>query len=299
MRQREFDYDEILRRALRTAADGIEPSGDGLERIRARLTTPRPLAAAWLMAGYTDLALPALTRLWSTLGNLRGWRRPDADRTVQPQAADRYRPGQALGRLARGGLVRRYGWLRPAAVATAIVIAVAGGYALSQFPGAISNSGAENLPLSGGNTHPSGGSPNGSQATQFPGSSKKSTTGPGILHPSPTASSSCAAPTPRRTSDTQPKPKPQPSRTPSPTPSATPSPTATPTPTPTSTPSGTPTATPTSTGAPASTPATPALSPAAIVPPAGSTDPAASPTSTKKNGKSSPSPCRPALSAVH
>ena len=62
MRQREFDYDDILRRALRTAADGIEPSGDGLERIRARLTTPRPLAAAWLMAGYTDVALPALAR---------------------------------------------------------------------------------------------------------------------------------------------------------------------------------------------------------------------------------------------
>ena len=283
MRQREFDYDDILRRALRTAADGIEPSGDGLERIRARLTTPRPLAAAWLLAGYTDVALPALARLWSALGSLRVWLRPEAGGSA--------RPGTAYRQLAPAlpALVRRYGWLRPAAVATAIVIAVAGGFALSQLSGAISPSGAENLPLSGGGTRPHTGSVNSAAATQFPGPSKTSGALAGILHPSPSASATCSPSPKPRASGAHPKPKPTPSRTPTPTPTVTPSPTATPTPTPTDT--GTPTPTPTSTGAPASTPASPALSPAAIVPPAGPADQAAS--LNKKNTPILP-PCRSA-----
>ena len=190
MRQREFDYDDILRRALRTAADGIEPSGDGLERIRARLTTPRPLAAAWLMAGYTDVALPALARAWSALSSLRVWLRPDTGHASQTRAAYR--------RLAPA-LVRRYGWLRPAAVASAIVIAVAGGFALSQLPGAISNSGAENLPLGNAGTHPHGGSVNSSAASQFPGPSKTSGAAGGIMHPSPSPSASATCtPNPKR-----------------------------------------------------------------------------------------------------
>ena len=165
MRQREFDYDDILRRALRTAADGIEPSADGLERIRARLTMPRPLAVAWLMVGYTEVALPALARAWSALSSLRVRLRPGSGQAAQARAAYRH---------LAPALVRRYGWLRPAAVASAIVIAVAGGFALSQLPGAISNSGAENLPLSNVGTHPHGGSANSGAASQFPGPSKTS-----------------------------------------------------------------------------------------------------------------------------
>ena len=284
MRQREFDYDDILRRALRTAADGIEPSGDGLERIRARLTTPRPLAAAWLMAGYTDVVLPALARLWSTLGSLRVWLRPDAGQSAHTRAGYRHlAPGPAL--------IRRYGWLRPAAVATAIVIAVAGGFALSQLPGAISNSGAENLPLSNNGTHPHGGSVNSGAASQFPGPSKTSGAGAGILHPSPSASATCSPGPKRRGSSSHSTPKPTPSRTATPTPTVTPSPTVTPTPTPTDT--GTPSPTPTSTGAPATTTgASPALSPAGIVPPAKPADPAASPSQSKQSTPISSPPCR-------
>ena len=283
MRQREFDYDDILSRALRTAADGIEPSGDGLERIRARLTTPRPLAAAWLMAGYTDVALPAFARLWSTLGSLRVWLRPDAGRSAQTRAGYRHlAPGPAL--------VRRYGWLRPAAVATAIVIAVAGGFALSQLPRAISNSGAENLPLSNNGTHPHGGSVNSGAASQFPGPSKTSGAGAGILHPSPSASATCSPGPKRRGSSSHPAPKPTPSRTATPTPTVTPSPTVTPTPTPTDT--GTPSPTPTSTGAPATTGASPAASPAGIVPPAKPADPAVSPSQSQKSTPISSPSCR-------
>lgn len=283
MRQREFDYDDILRRALRAAADGIEPSGDGLERIRARLTTPRPLAAAWLMAGYTDVALPALARLWSTLGSLRAW--------LRPQPGGSAPMGTAYRHLAPA-LVRRYGWLRPAAVATAIVIAVAGGFALSQLPGAISNSGAENLPLSNSGTHGHDGSVNSGTVTQFPGPSNTSGPGSGILHPSPSASPTCSPSPKRRDSGSQPKPKPTPSRTPTPSPTATPTATTTPTPTPTPTDTGTPTPTPTSTGVPATPGASPAMSPAGIVPPAGPADPAATPNSSRKSTPILP-PCRP------
>ena len=281
MRQREFDYEDILRGALRTAADGIEPSGDGLERIRARLTTPRPLAAAWLMAGYTDVVLPALARAGSALSSLRVWLRPDSGRAAQARAAYRH-----LG----PGLVRRYGWLRPAAVASAIVIAVAGGFALSQLPGAISNSGAENLPLSNAGSHPHGGSVNSSAASQFPGPAKTPGAAGGILHPSPSASATCTPSPKRRGSGSHPASTPTPSRTPTPTPSVTPSPTATASPTPTAT--GSPSPTPTTTGATATLLASPALSPAGIVPPEKPVDPPASSSPSKKSTPISALPCR-------
>jgi hypothetical protein len=49
------DHEELLRRALHTAAESVEPAGDGLERIRARLSPPCPPGAA------SDI--PAGTRL--------------------------------------------------------------------------------------------------------------------------------------------------------------------------------------------------------------------------------------------
>jgi hypothetical protein len=44
------DYEEALRRALHAAADSIEPSADGLQRIRERLNRPMlsfESASAW------------------------------------------------------------------------------------------------------------------------------------------------------------------------------------------------------------------------------------------------------------
>ena len=38
----EAEYGERLRRALHAAADGVVPSGDGLERIRTRSPMSRP-----------------------------------------------------------------------------------------------------------------------------------------------------------------------------------------------------------------------------------------------------------------
>src|SRR2546429_493290 len=50
MSQHYGDYEDLLRGALHAAVDSAEPADDGLERIRARLTTPHPLPLAWLMA---------------------------------------------------------------------------------------------------------------------------------------------------------------------------------------------------------------------------------------------------------
>jgi len=286
--QRERDFDDILRRVLRTATDSIEPSGDGLERIRARLTTPRPLPAAWLMAGYSDVALPALVRLCSAVISLRGWRGPGAaSRSAQSSFAAHSRqpggfrgPGWWLrGRLALGSGSHRYGWLRPAAVAAAIVVAVAGGYALTQLQRTISSTGAEILQLAPGKTHPSGGSADSSAASRVPGPSgtPSATPAPSSAAPSPSATCSPGS-TPRLGSHpaatTTPSSSPTPTPTPSPSSSSSPS----------QTPSGTPTSTPSSTGGSTEDPAaTLAAASAELVRPAEHTAPAASPRSTTKS----------------
>src|SRR5436190_16943602 len=56
MSQHYGDYEDLLRGALHAAVDSAEPAGDGLERIRARLTTPHPLPVAWLMAACSWVA---------------------------------------------------------------------------------------------------------------------------------------------------------------------------------------------------------------------------------------------------
>ena len=61
------DFEDLLRRALHSAAGSVEPSPDGLERIRGRLTTPYPLPVAWMMAVYSQAARWTLGGL-SSLG---------------------------------------------------------------------------------------------------------------------------------------------------------------------------------------------------------------------------------------
>ena len=47
------DFDEFLRRVMQEQADAVEPADDGLERIRARLTRPRPVPLVWVMAVFS------------------------------------------------------------------------------------------------------------------------------------------------------------------------------------------------------------------------------------------------------
>jgi hypothetical protein len=74
MTQRDRDFEEILRRALHAAADPVESADDGLQRIRARLTTPRPLLVAWIMAGYSAGASRAQSGLLAISAWLQGVR---------------------------------------------------------------------------------------------------------------------------------------------------------------------------------------------------------------------------------
>ena len=70
-----LDLDEILRRELHAAAESFEPAADGLNRIRGRLSTPRPLAVAWLMVGWTSVGQPALLRMDELLVAFGEWLR--------------------------------------------------------------------------------------------------------------------------------------------------------------------------------------------------------------------------------
>jgi hypothetical protein len=123
------EQEEILRRALHAVADTIEPAADGLERIRERLSRPRPLAVAWLMAGWTGLAQPLLLRMEPVLAGAAGrlsdrlgrWPRPAIEWLLA--AIRLLRP--------RSGMSRREKLRSALAFAAAALIGTVGGLALS------------------------------------------------------------------------------------------------------------------------------------------------------------------------
>ncbi|HEU5420620.1 MAG TPA: hypothetical protein VFV41_23235 [Streptosporangiaceae bacterium] len=121
------DYDDVLRQALHAAAESIEPSADGLERIRARTGRPHALSLATAAAWCSGIAI-----------RLASWAGPviAAAADFFWTAVDRFRPG-AGPEHARV----RYGWLRPvAAMGTAIFVVAAGAFAVMTLPGAITSS---------------------------------------------------------------------------------------------------------------------------------------------------------------
>jgi hypothetical protein len=240
-----LEQEERLRRALRAAAESVEPAGDGLERIRGRLTRPRPLAVAWLMAGWTDVAHPAMLRIepvWAKLAELLGqWVSP-VGRLLYP-AVDRMRP--MLHRLrptipqhtaGSASQAPRYPWLRlAAAIGVIVVVAFVGGFVLTGLPHTIITQ-MQNMTSSGGSG--SGGS---GHAPTVTGSGTRAPTPGNGQHrhnttPSPSASCS-PAPSSKQGSSS---PSPAPTNTPiQPSPTASPSPSVSPSPTPTPTPSST------------------------------------------------------------
>jgi hypothetical protein len=240
------DQEEILRRALHAVADAIEPAADGLERIRERLSKPRPLAVAWLMAGWTGMAQPALLRMEPVAAEVAGrlWERLSTWQRLVIRslgtAVARLRP-VAVSLLAAIRLLRpgpgmsRHEKLRSAiAFGAAAVIGAAGGFALSAgLPQQMIS--AANSFISPSQTHhaPGGGHNPGVNGggQQFPPSGP---TPQGKRTPAPTASPSCTS---------KAKASPSPSASPTASPSA--SPTASPTVSPTVSPTGSPTASPT------------------------------------------------------
>ncbi len=192
MIQHETSYEQVLRRALHAAADGIEPEADGLERIRARMTMPAPLPIAWLYAGCADVS--GVTVGW--MQTLSEWLRAVAVRlrgsrggTSTPALTARREAGQRLSGLGRpaqsprlpGGRLRliadpitgkrtgtapsggpksrsRDGWLRPlaAASAVAVVVTALGAFALTRLPGPLPSTFTSGLPFFGNSDSSSG-----------------------------------------------------------------------------------------------------------------------------------------------
>ncbi len=289
--------DDALSRALHSAVDAVQPAADGLERIRARLGTPRPLPVAWATHAPRAAARLAAGRLDWLLEAIRPVLGP-----LLPVLA-RLRPAQPdLGRVQR-----RYGWLRPAAAMATIVAVVAmGALALKELPQAISpNSYTHTLGPGHHGGHPGGPAVTGSGSQLSPGatsSGSASGRSHGTASPScPPSASAPASPTPSPSTSVSPSPTTSPTVSPTPTPSSSVSPSPTPTPTPSDATSPA----PSSDSAPATSPA--AAEDAAAAAPAGQAGPAPAmpgssgkvPSVTALSASSCPSPADPPVPPPH
>src|SRR5215831_6184818 len=255
---RDGDFEEVLRRALHSAADGIEPTADGLTQIFRRVATPWLVRQVWLLATdcvdllrlITIWLQPMFARAMSVLTTVAGsvreaFRRFTSQAPIAaPISSGQHRCGPARAAASSGrspGLKARararaaVAWLRPvlpAAVTVAVVMT--GTVALSQTVARIEYSGNR----SAGSSAPGGAAPATGDHRQSPHSGL---TGPGLAQIIPawpgttpvggegaTHPHSCAA------MRCPPGPSPPgPATTPSAQPTASPSPSPAPTPTPT------------------------------------------------------------------
>ena len=302
MSQQNRDFEDLLRRALHSAAGSVEPSPDGLERIRGRLTTPYPLPVAWMMAVYSQAArwtLGGLSSLGAWLEAVPGSVR-QRRRVTRPSPSRGRRPSRVVlaAALAGTALAVAIGAgaltppLRHAMVQTGLLIRsiTSGGSGSSSRPPG--SRGAVSGMAPGTGSHPQ---PNPANCAAPPPVLATTPTSPATsatttASPSPTA---CATlPTSPTATSPSPASSSSPSRapsSPSPTPtSPSPSPTPTspsPSPTPTSpSPSPTPTS---SSPSPTPTSSSPSLAP-------GSSSPSPIPSAT--TGPESPSAAKPASS---
>src|ERR1022692_553771 len=222
---RQAGLENVLRNALRLAADSVEPAADGLDRIRTKISTRQPVQASWTSS------TPA-----GVLGSAWRWLEPAVIwlRYVAGAVVERFRPDPD-----RAG---RLGWLRPAAaLATVVFIVAAASWAVTALPAVIapanntgpfgsgggSGSSAPAPAHSGGALDTSGTGGIGPAPRSSPGSSRSCR--PGSAAPSSSASSSptgSSSPSPSRSSSpsTSPSPSPSPTDTGSGTPSPSDSP---------------------------------------------------------------------------
>jgi hypothetical protein len=216
------DHEAYLRAALHAAADSLEPRGDGLQRIRARLHA-RPRVVAWLLAVADALRLRVPVALQDSSYRLS---------TGFVAAWQRFSPATAPGKHRS----RTQGVLRPlAGMAAVMFIVAAGAYVAISVSTAVSPSSQSSHPHNG---QPGPAGPAASPTQSPSQSASGSVPAPGHASASPSCSST-ASPGPSASASCQPSASPQPSASASvsPSPSPTPSPTDTsnPTPTPTDT----------------------------------------------------------------
>jgi hypothetical protein len=232
----ERDYDDILSRILHSTVDPIEPTGDGLAKIQRRIAEPwlkRQMSLIRYELGALGWLI--LVRCEPLFGAVKSSIAPGGGSSRHERARTRGWLGPAMA------------WLRPAlAVAGAVIIVVAGVFAMGQIRENLVGTGASASGGAGG--HPiavtGGGSGNAAQGHRtgkngrftYPGGPYQSKHGgrasgqSGSSHYSPSPSTGCGTPTPA--------PSPSVSATPTPTPTPTPTVTPTPTPSPSPTSSG-------------------------------------------------------------
>ena len=253
----EGDVEEALRRALRAAADGVEPAGDGLAQIFRRVAAPWLMRQVWLLA--TDCAdllrlitirlqsmfARAMTVLGAAGGSVHEALRRLTSRApaASPISAGRHPRRQARAAVSWGrapALKARaraaVAWLRPAMpVAVTAALVLTGTVALSQTVARIDLSGdrGNGAPALGGaapagshrkSPHGNRTGPNLAQITPaWPGTTPAS--GSSASHQHSCAATRCPpgpASTPPSGSAATPSAQPTASPSPSPVPSPTP-----------------------------------------------------------------------------
>src|SRR5579871_2532592 len=241
MTGQERDYEAILSRVLHTTTDQLEPVGDGLTKIRARLSEPW-LKRQWglLRSQLIVLRWLVVVRCESLFSNIRS--RSDVTDLAPDAAAAQESDGGPLKSLLSiatltSGSAKRprrpvglaMAWFRPAlAVAGAVVLVVAGVFALGSIRtvvGLDAGTGANSSTNGGqtGNGNPYGGGTQFSSGASSQRNSGTSSAGAVAGHNKTTPSST---PCPAASSPAQSSPSPSPT-----TPSPSPSPTDTATPT--------------------------------------------------------------------
>jgi hypothetical protein len=265
----EVDFEEVLRRALHSAANNLEPTGDGLTQIFRRVAAPWLVRQVWLLA--TDcvdllrlitiwlqpMVASAMAVLAAVGGSVHETLRQLTSHApaAAPISAGQHRRGQARAAVfwtrspalkARARARAAVAWLRPAVpVAVAAAVVMTGTVALSQTVARIELSGNRGA----GSSAIAGRAPATGDHQQSPQSDR---TGPGLAQIPPawpgttpasgrgaTHQHSCAAtrcpPGPAGAPPSGPAttPSAQPTTSPSPSPAPSPSPSPAPTPTPT------------------------------------------------------------------
>lgn len=230
------DYEDILRDALRAAAESVEPAVDGLERIRHRSHARR--SARSMLARAADWLRLYRIRLSIRLESFR-WELSQRGIGQLPTGAHRNSRTPAGKTAARLGPAAA--WLKPAfAVAAVVAVVVVGVVTLNRMQEAVIT--PTNSVTSPGHRHPRAGASALASPTPL-----QSGVSPGLPPTAPKAKSPLIAPV---------LPSPTCAQTPTPTQSGTPAPTGSPTPTQSNTATATPSATPSATSSPSATPST-------------------------------------------
>jgi hypothetical protein len=236
---RQATFELTLRRALRLAADSIEPAADGLERIRTKIAAAppaQPVHRTWL-AGWSNRYVNGVLGALSIAAR---YLEPAVIRIRYAYGAvtERFRPD-----LRAGGWVA---WLRPvAAMATGLLVITGASWAIAALPQYVQSVGDTGTPAGAGSSsssssshHSTGGYPyGGGVASGGQQGSSAPTTSPSCKAGSASGSPSASS-TPSTSASSSASGSPSPTSTsPSPTTSSSGTGSASPTDTPTGTPS--------------------------------------------------------------